>query len=450
MVTYIINKYKAKLNGNPHLKEIFSGSANVLAIKVLGMILALIVTLFSSKKYGAEGIGFYNLSIRTITFLALASTLGINTAILRYVGQFNKKGSEYKLKLLFKHSIQIVLPISIFVGILLFATSDWIANDLFHNIKYKNSLSFFSITIPFLALLNISVQYIRGLKFIKVSESLRSVTGPVVNIILLIIIGIFVHTYLLPIFTFSMAIIITTILSVIFIYKKIHNIPYQSQNTFTKNELIKTSIPMLTITVASFLQGNIPIYFLEAYTSTDQVGIFSVSLRLAALISLVLIAINTISAPKFSELYWSDNYKELQNVIYHSSKLLFILSVIPAVIIILCAKQILQIFGSAFIEGNTVLIILICGQLINSITGSVGALINMTGHQKALRNIILFTLIINIPLSYTFIPIYGVKGAAFVTMLTGSISNISAVVYAKRKIGFTTYYLPFLGYFSNR
>ena len=174
------------------------------------------------------------------------------------------------------------------------------------------------------------------------------------------------------------------------------------------------------------------------------------SLRLATLISLALIAVNTISAPKFSDLYWSDNHKELQNVIFHSSKLLFILSVIPAVIIILCAKQILQIFGSAFIEGNTVLIILICGQLINSITGSVGALINMTGHQKALRNIILFTLIINIPLSYTFIPIYGVKGAAFVTLLTGSISNISAVVYAKRKIGFTTYYLPFLGYFSNR
>ena len=123
MLTSILNKYKVKLNRNLHFKEILFGSANTIVLKVTGMLLGLGVTLIISRKFGAEGIGLYNLSVRTITLLTLVSTFGIGTSILRYAGQFNKKETEFKLKLLYRHSVQLVLPFSVVLGILLFLSA---------------------------------------------------------------------------------------------------------------------------------------------------------------------------------------------------------------------------------------------------------------------------------------------------------------------------------------
>ena len=265
-----------------------------------------------------------------------------------------------------------------------------------------------------------------------------------INIILLISIGVFTHHYLLPIFTFTIALILTAIISVSYVYIRLHNIQKPSQVSLTKNELLKTSFPMLIIAIFSFLQTNISIYFLEAYTSTDQVGIFSVSIRLASLISLVLIAVNTISAPKFSELYWTNNHRELQKVIFFSAKLIFIFSSIIAITIILLANTTLNLFGEVFTQGKVVLIILCLGSIINSFTGSVQLLLNMTGLQNTLRNIILLIFPINILLSITLIPIYGIVGAALVNTIIVSLVNIVSAITVYKKLSLLTIYIPFV------
>ena len=388
----LIHKYRIKLNNNLHFKEILIGSANTLVLKILGVILAFGVTLIISRQYGAEGVGLYNLSVRTITILALISTLGINTSILRYVGQFNNKESQHKLKLLFKHSIQFVLPTSILFGILLFTFSGVIADRLFHNIKYLIPLQLFAFLLPFMAILNICVEYIRGLNAIKTSETLRSISRAVVNIILLLILGVYIHNYLLPIFTFMVGVIVSLLISLIFIFKKIGRINMEHMGGFTKKELIKTSLPIFVSTLLIFLTNNLSSYFLEIYSTTNQVGIFSVCIMINTLISLVLITVNTITAPKFSELFWNNQKDTLQKVVFHSAKLIFFLSLIPIILIIIFSKLILGFFGEEFVEGQLILAILLIGHFISSATGSVGILLNMIGYQKILRNILIFSL----------------------------------------------------------
>jgi len=444
MIIRQFNTYKNKLNNNLHLKEILLGSANTLVLKVSGMILGLGVAFIISKQYGAEGIGLYYLSIRTLTILGLLSMVGINTSILRYVGEFNNKENIHKLKLLFKNSIQITLPISILIGLLLFITSDFIANNLFNNIKYKNPLRLLSLLLPFWTILDISIQFIRGLKYIRISESLRSITQPIINIVLIIVLGIFIQSYLLPIFTFSFAVIISTVISIYFIYKKIKHLQIRSDLDFKKNELLKTSMPMMVIALVIFLQSNISLFFLEVYTSTDQVGIFSISLKLATLIGLVLIAVNTISAPKFSELYWSNQHEELQKVIFHSSKLIFVFSLMLAVILVSLSESILQVFGNDFSQGKIAIYILIFGYVIGSISGSVGLLLNMTGHQIFLRNILLIILPLNILLNIVLVPLYGINGAAIVNMVSISLANIIPVIYSIKKLNLVTFYIPYI------
>lgn len=441
----MINKLRNKFNnGDVHFKEILTGSAITFVLKMLGILLGYIVILIISRNYGAESVGIYNLTLSIMMFLMMISAMGTNISILRYVGQFNNKDEEYKLKLLYKYVLELVLPLSIVLAALLYIFSDVIAEKALNNSEYKPALQFIAFIIPFTVLQEVSVEFIRGLKQLKVSEFLRSVNRPVVNIILLLSVGVFVVDQLLPLYAVGVGIILSALFAFYFIMKKIKKIEFRKSSDFTKKELLQTSFPMMVTGVLSFVMGNISLFMLEIFSTTKDVGIFSVALKIATLISLILVVVNTISAPKFSELYWEKKYDELQIIITQSTKIIFFISMFISIFLIVLSKLILGIFGNDFIAGSFLLVLLILGEMINSVTGSVSILLNMTGNQKILRNIIIFSMLLTVLISYVTITNYGLDGAGYAFIVSMILVNVTAAIYVKIKLGYVTYYNPFM------
>jgi O-antigen/teichoic acid export membrane protein len=243
---------------------------------------------------------------------------------------------------------------------------------------------------------------------------------------------------LLPLYSLYAAIIVTSFLSVIAVYKNISTKFTSSLKTFTRKKLISTSLPMLVTTVASFILGNIGLFFLEMFTTTERVGVFSIAFKISLVAGMILMVINTIAAPKFSEMYWSNEFDKLQKVLFFTSKLNFIFSFIPATIIIIFSKQILSIFGDEFVQGQMILIILTIEQFINASTGSAGLLLNMAGQQSIAQKIIVFTLIISVALNITLIPLYGMYGASLCILASSVFMRLSNVYYVKKKLGMST------------
>ena len=66
----------------------------------------------------------------------------------------------------------------------------------------------------------------------------------------------------------------------------------------------------------------------------------------------------------------------------------------------------------------------------------------MTGHEKVLGRISLFTLVLNIILNLLLIPYYGAIGAAVTTTTTIILENIIKVILVKNRIGLST--IPFI------
>ena len=220
----LLGRLKSKLNGDIHLKEILTGSAVTFVLKVSGILLSYLIVLIISRQYGAEGTGLYSLTLSVMVFVAMLAAMGLNTSILRYAGQFNKSGEEYKLKLLYRYAVELVVPFSLLLALLLYIFASTIAENVFHNPIYKPALEFVAFIVPFRALQNISVEFIRGLKQLKVSEFLRSVNRPIISATLLSIIGLYVVDKLLPIYTLGVGVVITTVYAVYFIVKKMEKI----------------------------------------------------------------------------------------------------------------------------------------------------------------------------------------------------------------------------------
>jgi O-antigen/teichoic acid export membrane protein len=77
------------------------------------------------------------------------------------------------------------------------------------------------------------------------------------------------------------------------------------------------------------------------------------------------------------------------------------------------------------------------GQFVNVITGSVGYLLTMTGHEKDIRNNMLFCGPFAIMLSLALIPFWGAIGSAIATALALSVQNLIALWLVKKRLGFS-------------
>jgi len=94
------------------------------------------------------------------------------------------------------------------------------------------------------------------------------------------------------------------------------------------------------------------------------------------------------------------------------TKWIFSLSLPLAVLLIFFSHEIMAIFGQEFSDGAAVLAILAVGQILNSVTGPLGVMIDMGGRSKftLLNSVLHFSL--QIGLCILLIPRYGVLGAA--------------------------------------
>lgn len=439
----MLKKLRSKLGDDQNLKELLSGSAITFVLKLTGMLLGYVAVYLISRKNGAEGVGYYGLINQTLLIVALFAALGTNVSILRYVGQYDNDQDRPKLRNVHRAVLQIILPSSVLLGLALYFFSDFLAERFFSNAEYAAGIKVIAILLPIYVLDNISIEFVRGFKKLKISEFARSVVKPLTLVSSLWIYYNDSIPNIFIIYFLTIGILLSALLSNTTVLFFLNRIDKYSLDRIHTREVFKTSSPMMISAVSGILMTSVSLFILEFYQNTSDVGVYSVCLRLAQLISIVLIVVNTISAPKFAELYWARKSDELQRIIRQSTKLMFWGSLTLSTILALGSSWILGFFGSEFIEGQAALWILIFGQLMNAATGSVGLFLNMSGHQNILRNTALGSLTLQIILAIILIPVIGLLGAAIATAASGIIWNLMCILYVKKKLNIKTYYFFF-------
>jgi O-antigen/teichoic acid export membrane protein len=436
----MIKKLRRKLNGDIHLKDLLKGSAITFVLKMFGMFLGYIVIFIISKKNGASGVGFYNFFTQVLAVLSTFIALGMNISVLRFVGQFNNSNDQSKMHQLYRYFTRIISPFSIIIGLLIFGFAENISTFIGKQEDYVNGFKTIGCILPFFSLNLVSVEFIRGLKKLQISELIRSVLRPLLITLVLLTQWNNKIENVEIIYLFAITAIINSSFSSFVIWKELRKIPKITKNIFVKKEFIDTSFSMLLISLSAALLVALPILFLDYFTDEKTVGIFSVAFKIASLISLILTVINTMAAPKFAELFWNDKKVELQKLINQSSKIMFWISLVISITIILFSKQILQTFGDEYKNSAVILTIIVIGQFINSTSGSVGIFMNMSGNQKYSRNIMLVTLFMVTIAYFIFCPKYGILSVAIINTIGISIINISSALFVFYKLNLITFY----------
>ena len=167
----------------------------------------------------------------------------------------------------------------------------------------------------------------------------------------------------------------------------------------------------------------------------EQSGIYAIASRIAALVAYGLYVSNIILMPYISSLYSEKRYLSLERILKKISRYNFIIAGLIFIIIYIFRYELLRLFGTDFIGGENALIILCIAQVINVIAGSVGALMTMSGNEKYLSSVMLFSVLLNIIFNSILIPKMGIEGAAIATGLSIIFWNCILLIHANNKIG---------------
>ena len=173
------------------------------------------------------------------------------------------------------------------------------------------------------------------------------------------------------------------------------------------------SVPMWMTSALVMVIGQTGLVILGMFRAADEVGHYAVAVRLAALATFMLLAVETIAAPKFSEFAQAGRTSELLRTARTSAKLIF-WSTIPILLLLLVAGRIVlgTVFGASFTVAYSALVVLLLGQFVNAVSGPTASFMNMTGHHVPFRNITAIAAILNVAASLILIPPYGITGAA--------------------------------------
>ena len=146
--------------------------------------------------------------------------------------------------------------------------------------------------------------------------------------------------------------------------------------------------------------------------SVNDVGIYYVTFTFINFLPIILKSINRIFAPIISEIWEQKNIKEIQTLYQFFTKWSVVLSFPIIFFVIFFNEKLLLLFGSGFVSGKYVLIILTFAHLIGIMFGSVRTILQMTdkhinflGIEFLRTGIVVLSMII-------FVPIYQMEGAA--------------------------------------
>lgn len=401
---------------------------------------AYLFTLVVARNLGPPAWGSFALAFTVVQVLAIFSIWGLDNLIVRTLARIEKSDIA-SLSAAYFQSLSVVLLFSVMLSVALFLNHERIAIHIFGKPFLSKHLQTASLLLTPWSLIMFHSSCFRGMKNMTGFTVFRMAVYAIAASIMLFFISRQINQ--LPVAAFTLSSVIVMVAAVVswMLFSGIRLTRFVKPTGYSA--LLHTSTPMLITGSVFFILGWADNIFLGIFRTEYEVGIYDTAFKIAAAPAMVLVAINAIQAPVFSNLYHQGEINKLRASVQKGSKLLFYTSFPVCLVIWLFPELLLGIFGEQFKAGAIALSILAGGNLVNSLTGSVGVLLQMTGRQKEYNYIVLTAAGMNIALNVILIPMYGINGAAIASASSKILQNCVAAWYVHKVYNFATVYNPF-------
>jgi O-antigen/teichoic acid export membrane protein len=212
-----------------------------------------------------------------------------------------------------------------------------------------------------------------------------------------------------------------------------------------QSKWVKSLLPLSIYSGIQSLYGHLDIVIIGSLLEQKDVGIYKAMVQLSSVVVIGLAAINQMLSPWIAKSFDGRDMEQLQKSAGTASLIIILISIVPALVIFVFAEELVSvIFGMDYGSGVPILKLLVITHVVNVAFGSVGMLLNMTGHEREAMVGVIVSILLNVALSVLLIPIFGLIAAAVSSLVATFLWNYILRVLVKRRIGIESSGLIFL------
>lgn len=391
--------------------RLLSGSGFLLLCRVLGAAATFVTQLLLARSMGAAELGSYVFAFSWLTLTSAIPAGGYNVAAIRFIGQGLADKNNAYTRGYINHVIKIILVTSTSMALLAIVVA-----SLLPGFTPEKNILFLATAagLPFFAIMRAN----NGIAMASARYALGNLPNNVFRPILFLMLiwlllqydislnsGLAMQMQVLAIVTMA---IITSALMWQFARKLTSPDPPIKESRVWN----RTAMSLMGVEVFTNYFQPITVIVSGLFLAKADIGIYAVGYRVALVISFTLIAIDAFTAPIYSRHYRKNDRVRLIREIRYATALRFSISFAAVIFLIFFGEWVLGLFGSEFVGGHTITIILALAQLGQAAVGPVAKLLAISGHHKRSLFASGASLALWLVLTAILMPKYGILGVA--------------------------------------
>jgi len=425
---------------NVLLKKVAKGSVITFSGFVVGKSLFFCIQLMIVHLFGARYFGLFVAGITVVEFSRIAASLGLPKGGMRFLSLALGSNTVDKLYGILGTTLFIPAATSTVTGIALFFFSSEIALLWFKDPQLIPIIRLFAFSLPFSALVGAGVDLSKGFNTTVFSALTDNIIVPVSRIAVFIIFygfGYGFHSILYAVIAssgfsamFILAILVKQTKEKTGRPFNIKDFIKQWYSSRDKRAIVTYSFPLFLTGFCWIVIRSTDVMMVGYFLDPGDIGIYAAAAVIATLLTTFLLrSLESILAPLIATQHGSNNSDNIRYLYLSTTRWMFFITLPIVIFIMIAAEQIMWIYGKDFAaQGSMVLLILIIGQMVDCVTGGVGNILTMTGHQKKELATNSVAVGLNIVLNLCLIPVLGIIGAAIATSSSLIIINVIRIL----------------------
>lgn len=387
-----------------------------------------------ARGLGPEALGLFAFGMVVMKASAVVSQLGLDRAVQKYVPIYQGDNSRVTGTILLCVGVPLLSGILVSSALYLFQER---IND-FSSVGLESANRLFVLGIPLFATMMVGIAATKGFKETRYEVYTRDIGQSVVALVLVTLGAYVFQDFYIVVVGYLVSLLVGTFLVVGFLLRRTE-LSLNQKPTFEVREILTFSLPLTLAAVSLYLVSWTDILMLGAFVDPTQLGWYQAAFQTSVLLAVVLQAGNSIFPAVAADLYHDGRLERLSRIYTSVTKWIAYLTVLGYVFLLVYAEEILSIFGTATPTAETALLVLGLGQVFATITGPVGFLLTMSGHERLQTANAVVTSILNVVLNYVLIQQLGITGAALATGISFALLNLFRLIESWHLLGIQPY-----------
>jgi O-antigen/teichoic acid export membrane protein len=422
-------------------RRIVRGSIWVFSGRIAASACGLFVAASLARILHHQVLGTYFLILNIVTIGSTIGEMGLDRTVVRYVAASLATDDPGRAR----RTVRNVLILGTFgslvsSSVLVLGLGSVLGSHIFHSPVAPSLLVLAAAWLVATALQGLLAETLRGFQRFGLATVFG---GLLVNAFSMVVFGgawlLDVHPALALVVATSLALTsMGAVLAALFVARRTRRLG--PLGDAPAGEIFQVSWPLLITNLSSFAVGTgIDLWVVGIYANRSDVAVYGAASRLSVLLAMPFLMVAQVVPPIIAELHAKGRKHQLERALRSVSTVASIPAIAVMALFVVAGGWVMgTIYGPYFSRGSLVLVVLSASTLVLVATGSSGNALMMTGNQRIMMRITIFSAALSVSMELVLVHPFGMVGVASATCVAQVVQNLLQLLVARRRLGIWT------------